>query len=200
MESGGVDFFLAQHANVHAAIQPGMPSLEDFVCNRLSDAQMRRRPEGHNSVAYLLWHATRFEDVIVNACLHDEPEVLDREGWLPRLGVERRDVGVAWGPEAVDDFSFRVDVAALRAYRAAVARRTRASLTPADLADLDRPVLGAGGRASAAGALGPGAEWVAEAMDELPRAWLVSYSLLGHCYFHLGEAEHVARLVGRPGP
>jgi len=102
-QSTGLAFFVGQHEHVHAAIRPGISSLENFVCNQLSEAQMRQRPDNHSSIAFLLWHIARFEDVIINVRLHDAPEVLDREGWLARLGVERRDVGVSWTQVLIRD-------------------------------------------------------------------------------------------------
>src|SRR5437879_2163982 len=84
------DLFLLEHAHLHAAEVSGDPrvhSLEDGLLSGLSDADLRARPQGLNSIAWLLWHVTRFEDVAINAVLRDAPEVLDREGWAAQLGV-----------------------------------------------------------------------------------------------------------------
>jgi hypothetical protein len=32
-----------------------------------------------------------------------------------------------------------------------------------------------------------------------PRWFLLCFEGIGHSYEHLGEAEHIARLLGRPG-
>jgi hypothetical protein len=101
--------------------------------------------------------------------------------------------------QEVAQFSAQVDVAAVRAYRAAVAQETRTGLTARDFEDLDKPVVGAGERALASGDLGPGAEYVAENMRIRPRWFLLCFEGVGHSYEHLGVAEHVARLLGRPG-
>jgi hypothetical protein len=99
----------------------------------------------------------------------------------------------------VAQFSAQVDVAAVRAYRAAVAQETRSGLTASDFDDLDKPIVGAGERALASGDLGPGAEYVVEMMKVRPRWFLLCSEVIGHSYEHLGAAEHVARLLGRPG-
>jgi hypothetical protein len=142
----------------------------------------------------LLWHIGRWEDVVVNLALHAEPQVLDRDDWLSRVGVNNRDMGVGWTPEEVDAFSANVHLDALHAYRAAVAQQTRASLTLADMADLDEVIPGAAERIYAAGAVTP------QAYPKMPlrqRRWFVAYALVGHPFAHLGEADVVSRLLGR---
>jgi len=96
-----------------------------------------------NSLAWLLWHLARAEDAVVNVVVGAREQVLSAGDWPRRLGVAR------------------LDLAAARAYRDAVGRRTQevvASLRPErwdeilSVVDTDRAV--------AAGAFGPGAEWV----------------------------------------
>ena len=193
------EVFLTQHAHIHAATTPGAPSVEDRIVSGLTEAQLRLCPDHHNSIVWNLWHIARVEDFIVNCCVRGVPEVLDRGGWRDRLGVSRRDIGTGMTDAEVAQFSTQVDVVAVRAYRAAVAQETRAGLTARDFDDLDKPVPGAGQRALASGDLGPGAEYVAENMTIRPRWFLLCFEGIGHSYEHLGVAEHVARLLGRPG-
>src|SRR5919202_998908 len=91
---------LADHARVHSRAATGSAdlSMEDVLCDGLTDEQLRGRPaDGMNSVAWLLWHHTRIEDVVVNTLVRGVPEVLDRGGWPDRLGVEARHVGTGSG-------------------------------------------------------------------------------------------------------
>jgi hypothetical protein len=199
MQSSIPPVFLTQHAHIHAATTPGTPSVEDRVVAGLTDAQLRQCLDGHNSIVWLLWHIARVEDFIINTGIRGVPQVLDRDGWQGRLGGSRRDIGTGMSAEEVARFSGQVDVAVVRAYRAAVAQETRTALTAKDFEDLDKPVVGAGERALASGALGPGAEYVAENMRIRPRWFLLCFEGIGHSYEHLGEAEHIARLLGRPG-
>jgi hypothetical protein len=199
MESSIPPVFLTQHAHIHAATTPGAPSVEDRIVAGLTDAQLRQCPDRHNSIVWLLWHIARVEDFIVNTCVRGVPEVFDRGGWQAQLGVSRRDIGTGMSEEDVAAFSAQVSVAAVRAYRAAVAHETRVGLTARDFDDLDKPVVGARERALASGDLGPGAEYVAENMRTRPRWFLLCFEGIGHSYEHLGVAEHVARLLGRPG-
>ena len=199
MDSSIPAVFLTQHAHIHAATTPGAASVQDRLLTGLTQAQLRQCPADHNSIIWLLWHIARVEDFIVNTCVRGVAQVLDRGGWQARLGVKRRDIGTGMTADEVATFSVDVDVAAVLAYRAAVAQETRAGLTARDFDDLDKPVFGAGERAQASGDLGPGAEYVAENMRIRPRWFLLCFEGIGHSYEHLGVAEHVARLLGRPG-
>jgi hypothetical protein len=105
----------------------------------LTDAQLRQCLDRHNSIVWLLWHIARVEDFIINIGVRAVPQVFDRDGWQSRLGVTRRDIGTGMSDKEVAEFSARVDVAAVRAYRAAVAQETRSGLTARDFDDLDKP-------------------------------------------------------------
>lgn len=41
----------------------------------LPDDQLRLRPQGWNSIAYLLWHMARCEDVAANVVVAQRPQV-----------------------------------------------------------------------------------------------------------------------------
>jgi hypothetical protein len=197
METSGLDFFFAVHRSLHAPPPSGGGTFFSTICAGLTEAQYRQRPDGHNSIAFSLWHISRWEDMIVNTALHAEPEVLDRDGWLLRLGIDKRDVGEGWAPEEVDDFSARVDISALYEYRAAVAHQTLAGLTPADLTNLEEPVPGAAERILASGGLDPRAERERARLPQRPRRYLVAYVVLGHSFQHLEQINHIAELLGR---
>jgi hypothetical protein len=76
------DLFLDQHAAVHSAAVGGdRMSAVERTFGRLTDEQMRVRPrEDLNSLAWLLWHVARAEDVFVNLVLAGRPQVFD-EAW-----------------------------------------------------------------------------------------------------------------------
>ena len=73
-----LSFLLLRYGDLHRG-------LVDDLLSRLSEAQVRGRPHpGVNTVAWLLWHTARVEDVGVNRFLADRPQVFD-EKWLDRL-------------------------------------------------------------------------------------------------------------------
>ncbi len=118
-------FFLAQHARLHFADVAEKRSLAERIFGGLTDDQLRLRPgRGLNSLAWLLWHTARTEDVTSNVVVANRPQVFD-DGWAERLKVSRRDIGTGMTDEEVAELSAGVDIAAVKAYRSAVGRRTR---------------------------------------------------------------------------
>src|SRR5436190_23315281 len=100
-----VDFFLVRYEQVHRV-------LTDPAISQLTEGQLRGRPQpGVNTVAWLLWHTARVEDVGVNRFAMDGTQVLD-DGWLGRLGIPRRDVGTGMSDQEVDELSAGIDLAA----------------------------------------------------------------------------------------
>lgn len=171
--------------------------LEDAALFGLGEDQMRIVPKaGQNSVAWLLWHMARTEDAMMNVLVAERPQVIDEDGWAERLNASPRDVGAGMGDAAVSDFTLRVDIAALRAYRAAVGRRTREIVLSMSPADLERPIApDAVQRALAAGVLGENAGWIAEFWRDRRKAWCLSL-VTGHNFLHLGEAFCVRSQAG----
>src|SRR2546422_6855967 len=187
-----IDFFLIRYNELHAR-------LTDDLLSGLSDAQVRGRPHpGVNTVAWLLWHAARVEDVGMNRFVGDRPQVLD-EGWRERLGVARRDVGTGMSDAEVDDLSARIDLEALRGYWDAVTRRTPDIVQSLRGSDLETIVAADRVKhvAQAEGAVAAGAEWLTEFWaSKRTRAWVLAQTPLLHVYGHYFEARTVAGLWG----
>jgi hypothetical protein len=198
-----VQLFLHQHAPVHsAAVAPaeGGHSIEDELLGGLTGEQVRRRPRsGLNSLAWLVWHMARCEDVAMNVLLADRAQVLDDGHWLDALGVSRRDIGTSMTEQEVADLSEHIDVGALRGYRVAVGRRTR-EVVGHLCAEALREALPAPRlrRALAEGALGSErARWVESLWDGKSLAWFLWLGN-GHNYWHLGEGFCVRSQLGQP--
>jgi DinB superfamily len=109
------DLFLTQHAAVQSLAVGGNPfSAAERTLAGLSDEQMRVRPrEDLNSLAWILWHIARAEDIFVNAFIAGRPQVWD-EAWGKRLGVTRRDFGIGMTSAEVSELTRAIDLAAAR--------------------------------------------------------------------------------------
>src|SRR6266436_90240 len=120
------DLFLEQHAAMHTASVGGNKmSAAERTFTGLTDEQMRVRPrEDLNSLAWLMWHIARAEDIMVNSVLAGRAQLCD-DGWYKRLGSSRRDFGIGMTGAEVTELTRQIDVGALREYRDAVGRRTR---------------------------------------------------------------------------
>ena len=196
-----VSFFLVQHASVHASEVGGAPSFFDRVLGGLSEADMRARPaKGVNSIVWLLWHMARTEDASVNLVVSHGRQVLDDE-WVRRLRVDWRHIGTGMTDAEVSELTARADVAAVRAYRDAVGRRTREVVRGLPPAAWDEPVTVADtARAAAAGAFGPNAPWADgvgfKPWQDQSRAARLSGAALRHNAMHMGEGVTIRGLGG----
>jgi len=193
-------FFLEQHARLHAADVADGASFADRILGGLMDDQMRLRPaKGMNSLAWLLWHMARTEDVSVNRVITDGRQVFD-ETWARRLGVSRPDIGTGMTDEEVAELTTRIDVAAARAYRSAVGRRTR-EVVQAVAPEAWAETVGAGdvARAQRDGAIGPRAAWLVDLWQNHSRAARLGTVGIMHNALHLGEAQTLRSMLGVGG-
>ena len=192
------DFFLAQHGRLHAAGVGDPASMWERVFGGVSDEQMRARPAGLNSLAWLLWHTARTEDVVVNLVVSAGHQVFDA-AWAKRLGVGRRDIGTGMTDAEVTDFSRRLDLNAARAYRNAVGRRTREVVAGLRVGAWDEIIAPLDvNRAVAADAFGPHAGWVEKLWQGVSRANRLGATALAHNAMHLGEAVVIRGQLGAP--
>ncbi len=193
-----LELFLREHAIAHSAqVAAGeQRSSEDFILRHLDEAQMRARPHGLNSLAWLVWHMARSEDVGINVVIAGQRQVFDEGDWAVRLNVTRRDVGTGMSLNEVAELSDRIRIPELRLYRATVGRRTRevvATLPPAAWAEIVEAAETA--RARAEGAYGPGAEWLERFCTGKSKAWYFYWIAVGHNHLHLGQARWMRKLL-----
>ena len=188
------DMFLQQHSAVHsAAVGGNKASAAERTLTGLTDEQMRVRPrEDLNSIAWLVWHIARGEDIMVNRVLGGRSQVFD-DAWLKRLGITRRDFGIGMSSGEVSDLTRQIDIGALREYRDAVGLRTREVVGAFKPTDWEGAIVApAMEQAAAEGAFAANrAEGVVKAFTGRPRAMVLSGIALFHSSGHLGEAVTV---------
>ena len=187
------DMFLQQHSVVHsAAVGGNKVSAAERTLTGLSDEQMRVRPrEDLNSIAWLVWHIARAEDIMVSRVLAGRPQVFD-DAWAKRLGITRRDFGIGMSSAEVSDLTRQIDLGALREYRDAVGLRTREVVSGFKDQDWQGEVTApAMEQAAAEGAFGARTEPMVKAFSGRPRAMVLSGIALFHPAGHLGEAVTV---------
>jgi hypothetical protein len=192
------ELFLDQHAAVHtAAVGGNKMSVAERTFAGVTDAQMRVRPrEDLNSLAWLMFHIARAEDVMVNMMLAGRAQVFDA-AWTKRLGVSRRDFGIGMTSAEVSELTQQVDVGALREYRDAVGLRTREIVGGFKDGDWEGRVDAAAvERAAADGAFGSRTEVIVKGMPGRPRAAVLSGIAVIHSAAHMGEAGTVRAAGG----
>jgi hypothetical protein len=192
------DLFLSQHAAVQSLAVGGNPvSAAERAFGGLSEAQMRVRPrEDLNSLAWIMWHIARAEDIMVNTLIAGRPQVFD-DAWAKRLGISRRDFGIGMTSAEVTDLTRAIELGALREYRDAVGRRTRELVAGFKDSDWGGELAGpALQQAAAEGAFGSRAEPMVKAFTGRPRTAVLSGIALFHPAGHLGEAVTIRSAGG----
>ena len=89
------DLLLEEHSAMHSPVVGGnKASMAERTFAGLTDEQMRVRPrEDLNSLAWIMWHIARAEDIMANVIVNGRNQVLD-DGWAPRLKIARPDFGI----------------------------------------------------------------------------------------------------------
>jgi hypothetical protein len=134
-----IALFMSQHARVHTAGMSGagLWSFQDEVLDGLSETAVRAIPAGgEHSIAWMVWHSARIEDVTMSVLAAGGQELLGQGGWFEKMKVNARHTGNVMPGAEVSALSEAIDIPALLAYRAAVGRHTREivnALTPAEL-------------------------------------------------------------------
>jgi hypothetical protein len=189
-------FFLLRYEPLH-----GM--MTDRLLVELTDAQLRTRPSGQNSIAWLLWHVARAEDIGVNAFAYDRPQVLDEGDWAKRIGSGRRDLGTSMTSDEVTAFSEHSDVGALREYWRAVGARTLETVKRDGDRDWEEAVDPARMRRIICddGDYGPRVDTnrVQTFYAGMTRGWAFGHLALTHSFGHFSEAGVVRGMLGYPG-
>jgi len=194
--------FLRQHARMHSAcLDPqGGGSLEDAVCENAPEEVLRRiPPRGEHSIAWVLWHLARIEDVTMNVLAAEDEQVFRREDWPGRLGVDVVETGNALTPQEIAALSEAVDIPALRAYRLAVGRSTRRVVSALTVSGLSRRVEpGRLERLLDEGAVVEASRGLLDYWGRRDIAGLLLMPPTRHCLVHLNEALEIKRRLLRP--
>jgi hypothetical protein len=142
-----IQLFLTQHVMLHSAkmaakVAGAEPwSFEDAVLDDMTEERIRRVPRScEHSVAWIIWHIARCEDITMNLLVAGSPQVLNQGGWVDRINSPICHAGNEMDAVGVARFSDALDIDALRAYRVAVGRRTREIVKQLGSEDLKRKV------------------------------------------------------------
>lgn len=188
-----LEFFLLHHSRLYFE-----PSGILKRISVLNDEQMRSCRHNLNSIAWILWHMARCEDVAINRIISEEEQVLDTDNYDRRLRVQRRDIGTSMSFNEVINLSILIDIDSLREYITEVATKTQKvirELPPEQLDQIPNPaylmrVL------FEEGALNKNSEWVAEQYSDRTKGWFLGHLGLTHPRGHLGQIILLRKMIG----
>ena len=195
-----IQLFLQQHAAVHTTQVSGSNcwSLADEVLDGLTDQQIKTVPRpGLNSIAWLLWHIARIEDLSINFLVLAQTQVLMSSNWLARLSLPSPDVGASMDAAEVAALSAQVCVPALKEYRDEVGRCARAGVLRLQAAQLKMVVPEAAiQQLRDEGSISRKGEWLAEYYTGRTWGFFLTRTATSHNFIHLNEAGRArAKLV-----
>jgi hypothetical protein len=190
-----IPILLDQHAMVNSAemCDSKLWSFEDEIWEGLSEPQIREVPKGEiHSIAWLIWHIARIEDVTMNCLVSGSGQVFTSDRWQEKIHSPILHVGNEMNVEEVQAFSADIRADALKHYRMAVSRRTREVIAGLKPDDLRKKVARERvDQVTAQGWILPGAVDVIEYWAKLDIAGFLLMPPTRHCFIHLNEALQV---------
>jgi hypothetical protein len=192
-----ISLFLGQHARLHSAAMADTEpwSFQDEIMDTISDQTARLVPiNEEHSIAWLLWHIARIEDVTMNLLVAGKSQILHRENWLARMKISIVNTGNGMETEELVHLSETIDIESLRAYRLSVGRQTRKivqALGSGDLKEMvDQSRLR---RVKAEGAVLENSRGLIDYWGRKNIAGLLLMPPTRHCFVHLNEAARVKK-------
>jgi hypothetical protein len=193
-----IELFLRQHAMVHDAemSNSGLYSFADEVWQGASEATVRCvPPECEHSIAWLVWHIARIEDMTMNVLLAGKEQVFHQANWLTKMNITVRHTGnVVMSRTDVLELSRAIDIAVLRGYRLAVGWATCKAVADLSPGEFQRKVHPARlQQLLDDGSVAQEARGLIEYWGSLTIAGLLLMPPTRHCLVHLNEALKVKK-------
>ena len=196
-----IALFLREHAMLHAAhmSKSGVWSFQDEVLAGLSDEQVRAVPPGgEHSIAWILLHLARIEDITLNLLVAGKPQLFTPEGWGEKMNVGISHSANRMDPASLQTLSQGINVRALKTYRVAVGRRTREIVKKLKAEDFKKPVHPARiQRVLEEGAVTLDAMEIVNYWGKKTIAGLLLMPPTRHCVLHLNEALKIRKKVAK---
>jgi len=188
---------------IHAAVN--MPEVYGTQENELSLILKGMQPSEYavmptakdETVAWILWHLARIEDVTMNMLVSGAEQIFD-EHWRKRICSPVCDTGNSMDDDAIMIFSHSVDTEQLILYRNAVAERTRDIVTSLMAEDIRRRVSQADiSRLRQSGAVTEDEEtvWLLDFWGGKDVAGLLLMPPPRHAMMHLNSCARIRQLI-----
>ncbi len=189
--------FLSQHAqlNTRKLSNDETWSFEDEVLGEMNDTNLRAIPPGgEHSIAWILWHLARCEDLTMNMLVGGIDQVYARQVWRDQLRTPIDHTGNAISVDEIMRFSQAIDLNSLKAYRLAVGESTRRVANQLTAYELKQTVNQK--RMDDVRALGMVMD--PAVLDYWSRRTIAGLLLMPptrHCFTHLNEALRIKRAL-----
>jgi hypothetical protein len=190
-----IDLFIQQHAEVHSRRMSSIETLsfEDEVLVDMTDAQIRELPDRmDHSIAWIIWHLARIEDVAMNILVAGNSQVFERDDWKEKLNISFVHTGNAMSRSEVIELSNGIDIYELRNYRIAVGRKTEEIVNRLSPEEVGRRVYPSRlDLIMQEKAVLVGAKGLLDYWGKRTIAGLLLMPPTRHCFVHLNEATRI---------
>jgi hypothetical protein len=194
-----IQLFLDRHAAVHSKqVDEGNGwSFEEEALGGLKEAEFRVVPaKEEHSIAWILWHLARIEDVTMNILVAGGSQVFHEGDWKKEIGFDSEETGNALDPAGIQKLSETVNVEALRKYRSAVGRRTRETVKGLHREDFNRNVEPARlDQIIKEGAVVESTRWLVEYWGKKTIGGLLLMPPTRHNFVHLNEVSNLKKKI-----
>jgi hypothetical protein len=195
----GIELFECQHAMVHSSHLSGgrLRSFVDELVEDMTDDEIRKIPPGgEHSVAWILFHLARIEDITMNLLVARKDQLFLRDGWDRKMKVSIRHSANKMDQTTVAELSAAIDIKSLLLYRLAVGRRTRQIVRKLQSSDFKRTVdPEAIQRVLDEGAVTSEAMEILHYWSKKTIAGLLLMPPTRHCILHLNEGMKVKKRI-----
>jgi len=181
---------------------PGLRNnINQSIYDVLSDDDIRKMPQGMNSIAWNIWHMARAEDVGINRLVTDGEQIFDKGDYQQKLNIDIRHFGTGMSTEEVQKLSESIDIDALREYHEEVGKQSIKVFGQLDQIELNvkldpsylHKVM------IDEGVLHENALFVEEFYRTKLRSWFLVHLGLTHNFEHLGQIMVIRKLLGHKG-
>lgn len=192
-----LELFLSQHGQLHSKKISTHEewSFEDEVLDGMDEGALRAIPATfEHSIAWILWHLARCEDLTMNMLAAGNDQVLDWQGWKEKLRSPIFHTGNVIGRREILHFSQAIDLESLKAYRRAVGEATRQIVRQLSSVELSQNVKP--DRMEKVMALE--AVLDLDILNYWSRRTITGLLLMPatrHCFTHLNEAKRIKRAL-----
>lgn len=176
-------------------------NIQQSIYDKMEEADLRKMPNGMNSIAWNIWHMARAEDVGINRLVSENIQIFDKGNYMERMNINIRHFGTGMNKEESKDLSEKIDISALREYHEAVGEQSLKVFSQIDQIKLDekldqdhlhRVMIDEG-------VLHENALWVEAFYQTKIRSWFLVHMGLTHSFEHLGQLMLIRKLLGYEG-
>jgi len=189
--SNAVNLFLEIHSALHLSTVTNTAANEvDSLFADLLPHEytiMPTPPKKGETIAWVVWHISRIEDMTMNILVDDSEQIFDKE-WQKRINSSFLDTGVSMSVEEIMVLSREINVAKLLDYRNAVGKQTRDIVRKLTADNMKRKVSPQGiEKIRQAGGTTSNCEWLLEYWGKKDVAGILLMPPTRHLIFHLND-------------